>query len=177
VTLPAGTGKEIRVAIFTSDDFKHIAEKTKADMIIDITRISELTADNIDFDELVATKDVIKQLKPYGRTIGPLGLMPNIKSGTLVDPDDLEDTINNLKAGQIEIRADSNSLIVANLGKRKFTQDELYTNFKAVIKAIEGMKPEKIKSKYYKWCKMNRTQGTAISVDVEPMVQQLEQTA
>ena len=73
VTLPEGTGKEIKIAIFTSDEFKHIAEKTNADKIVDLNYISEITADNLDFDQLLATKDVIKLLKPFGRTIGRLG--------------------------------------------------------------------------------------------------------
>jgi len=70
IVLPAGTGKETKVAIFTSDDFKHIAAKTKADMIIDLNHIKEITPDNLKFDVLVATNDVIKLLKPFGRTIG-----------------------------------------------------------------------------------------------------------
>lgn len=70
LTLPAGTGKEVRVAIFTSTEFKHIAEKTKADMIIDLDYISRITAANLEFDKLIATNDVIKVLKPFGRSIG-----------------------------------------------------------------------------------------------------------
>lgn len=93
--------------------------------------------------------------------------MPNVKSGTLVDGDQLEETVNALKGGRIEIKADAYSVLKANIGKRKFTKEQLYTNLEALIKCVVENKPAKTKGDYLKSCKLQRSQGSAINVDVE----------
>lgn len=120
-------------------------------MIIDLARISEITAENLDFQKLVATKDVINLLKPYGRTIGPLGLMPNIKSGTLVDAENLKETIKILKAGRIEVKNDVFGIIHACIGKRRFENDKLLENLKTIAEFLKNSKPEKARGEFFRW--------------------------
>lgn len=152
VELPAGTGREIKVAVFTSQESMPIAQKAGADMIVDLDHISEITAETLQFDTLLATRDVINLLRPFGRTIGPLGLMPNVKSGTLVNPDELQSTVKSLKAGKIEIRNDSHAVLHACLGKRRFTREQLIENFEAIGEKLKEKKPDLIQAKkYIKW--------------------------
>lgn len=151
INLPGGTGRDVRVAIFTSEENIKLAEAASADKIITLQEISEINNGNLDFDVLIATKEVIKLLKPYGRTIGPLGLMPNLKSGTLVLPVDLADTVSVLKAGRIEVRNDKVGIIHACIGKRKFDNEKLNANLNSVISTLKAMKPEKFKGDLFKW--------------------------
>mmetsp|Transcript_15588 Transcript_15588/g.15401 ORF Transcript_15588/g.15401 Transcript_15588/m.15401 type:complete len:262 (+) Transcript_15588:2-787(+) len=113
IVLPAGSGRDRKIAIFTTDQHSELAKESGADMFPTLEEISQITADNIEFETLLATKDAIKFLKPLGRTIGPLGLMPNLKSGTLVDPEELVSTVKVLKAGKIEVRNDHQAIIHA----------------------------------------------------------------
>jgi large subunit ribosomal protein L1 len=151
IVLPGGIGREVKIAVFTSKDNIELAKNTQADMIIDLVRISEITAENLDFQKLVATKDVINLLKPYGRTIGPLGLMPNIKSGTLVETQDLQETIKILKAGRIEVKNDVFGIVHACIGKRKFEKERLLENLKTIAEFLKQLKPEKARGEYFKW--------------------------
>lgn len=151
VTLPAGTGREVKVAIFTSQENMALAQNSGADLIVDLNHIRDLTAETLSFDKLVATSEVIKLLKPFGRTIGPLGLMPNVKSGTLVEPNELLDTVKILKAGRIEVRNDNHAIVHACIGKRRFPNESLLENLKAVVSKLNQIKPENLKGEYFKW--------------------------
>ena len=139
-------------------------------MIVNLDLIREITADNLPFDKLISTHDVIKNLKPFGKSIGPLGLMPNVKSGTLVNGDELAETVKNLKAGRIEVKNDSFSIVHACLGKRRFTKEALLTNMKAIIQSVHKVKPEKTKGDYFVWCKISRSRGPSLSVNVESLI-------
>lgn len=152
VVLPAGTGRKITIAIFTSEENRKFAEAANADMIVDLNYISEITAENLAFDTLIATKEVIQKLKPLGRTIGPLGIMPNLKSGTLVTPEELELTVKTLKAGKIEFRNDTLGMVRACIGKRRFGHEDLLSNLKEIKTRLDDLRPDIIKPKsYYKW--------------------------
>lgn len=151
VTMPSGTGRENRVGIFTTDEHLPIAEKAGADLIVNLNMIQDLNPKEIPFDTLIATTEAVKLLKPFGRTIGPLGLMPNIKSGTLVSPDDLEETVKGFKAGRIEIRNDDYAIVHACIGKRRFGKQDLFANLKALVDTLHDRKPEKSKGAYFRW--------------------------
>lgn len=151
VPMPSGTGRENRVGIFTTDEHLSIAEKAGADLIVNLNMIQDLNPKEIPFDTLIATTEAVKLLKPFGRTIGPLGLMPNIKSGTLVSPDALADTVKGFKAGRIEIRNDDYAIVHACIGKRRFGKDDLFTNLKALVDTLHSKKPEKSKGAYFRW--------------------------
>lgn len=151
VPLPGGTGREVKVAIFTTDAFMDIAKEAGADLIVDLNHIRELNSKNLTFDILLTTKESINLLKPFGKTIGPLGLMPNIKSGTLVDSSELQSTVKVLKAGRIEVRNDDSGILHACIGKRRFPQDALYDNLKSLVNTLNEKKPEKAKGIYYRW--------------------------
>ena len=139
-------------------------------MIINLEQIRDITAENLSFDKLICTNDVIKNLKPFGKTIGPLGLMPNVKSGTLVNGEDIVETVKTLKAGRIEVKNDHHSIVHACLGKRRFTKEQLVDNMKAIIKSIDKIKPEKVKGEFFVWCKISRSKGPSLSVNVQSLV-------
>lgn len=169
VVMPSGTGREVKIAIFTSQENMRFAEKAGADMIIGIDVIKDLDPEKIPFDKLIATSDVIKNLKPFGRTIGPLGLMPNAKSGTLVEPSELESTVKNFKEGRIEVKNDNFSIIHACIGKRRFTKEQLLINFQAIVRRLQQLRPEKQKGEYFVWCKISRSKGPSLSIKVDSL--------
>lgn len=151
VSLPAGTGKDVRVATLASDDD---AEKLFA----------KLDKEEIDFDILVATPGMMPRLGKYARLLGPRGLMPNPKSGTITN--DVEAAVSEAKAGRVEYRVDQSGIIHIGIGKVSFGKDKLNQNAEAVMSSIRAARPASLKGNYIKAITVSTTMGPGIKVEV-----------
>ena len=128
--------------------------------------LKQLAEGKCDFDKLIATPEQMQSLKPLARVLGPKGLMPNVKSGTLVKPDELIDAVKISKQGQIEFRVNEHSDIMVKIGLREFQDDQLMTNFDAFARALAKKKPESIKGKYFVRGYIKTTMGRPIKIDL-----------
>jgi len=146
VLLPAGTGKKIKIAAFVSNDDEKLAKDAGADIVgeAEITKIIE--AGNLNFDILISTPSQMPKLGKYARVLGPRGLMPNPKSGTVTS--DIVKAINEAKSGKIEYRVDNGGNIHVPVGKVSFTPSQLEQNLNAIISSIQNNKPSSIKNAY-----------------------------
>lgn len=164
LVLPAGTGKTVRVAVLADVDDAATALKAGAD----IAGIEEVTKDlekgQIKFDTLIATPSQMPKLGKYARTLGPRGLMPNPKSGTVTT--DVAKAVADAKAGRVEYRVDSTGIVHLGVGKVSFTAAQLTENLNAVFASIKGNKPASIKGTYIKAVHLSTTMGPSIVVDV-----------
>jgi large subunit ribosomal protein L1 len=134
--LPAGTGQEIKVAVFADKEFHEQLIALGTDIIGDDQLLKAVAEGTISFDKIISTPEHMPALKGLARVLGPKGLMPNVKSGTLVKPDDLLRTVKESKQGMIEFRVNEAATIMTKLGKRDFTDDNLSINLDAILKAI-----------------------------------------
>jgi large subunit ribosomal protein L1 len=167
LVLPAGTGKAVRVAVFADVDDAEKAKKAGAD----IAGIEELTKDLdkgvFNFDVLVATPTQMAKLGKYARTLGPRGLMPNPKSGTVTP--DVTKAVQEAKAGRVEYRVDSTGIVHLGVGKVSFGAAKLEENVRAVFASIKGNKPASVKGNYVKAITIATTMGPGISVDANEL--------
>lgn len=162
VGLPHGTGKTVRVLVFATGDAATAAKDAGADFVGFEDMIEKVKGGWTDFDVAIATPDAMKEVRKLGRTLGPRGLMPNPKTGTVTD--DTASAVSQSKAGRVEFRMDRNSNINARFGKASFTTDALLENFQAIVKAIRAEKPAGSKGTYIKNCTISTTMGSGISV-------------
>lgn len=123
--LPAGTGKEVRVCVFAGEEFHEDVQKMGADMIGNDDVLKEISEGNIPFDKIIATPEHMPTLKALARVLGPKGLMPNVKSGTLVKQHELVDTVKQAKQGLVEFRVNEAAFTMNKIGKRSFTDEQL----------------------------------------------------
>lgn len=165
--LPQGTGKTVRVAVFADVDDAAKAKDAGADIvgIEDVTKLLEKGA--LDFDILVATPTQMPKLGKYARQLGPRGLMPNPKSGTVTP--DVTKAVKEAKAGRVEYRVDSTGIVHLGVGKVSFGADRLIENAQAVLKNIKGNKPASVKGTYVKSIHVSTSMGPSISVDIAAM--------
>lgn len=163
IVLPAGTGKTVRVAVFADVDDVAIAKKSGADIAAGDEFLQQLEKGVIDFDILIATPAMMAKLGKYARTLGPKGLMPNPKSGTVTS--DVAKAVNEAKAGRLEYRVDSTGIVHVGFGKVSFGADKLTQNARAVLASIKSNKPASIKSAYVKAIHITTTMGPSIKVD------------
>lgn len=157
LVLPAGTGKSVRVAVFADDDAKD------ADISGVETLTKSLEKGTIDFDVLISTPANMPKLGKYARTLGPRGLMPNPKSGTVTT--DIAKAVAEAKAGRVEYRVDSTGIVHLGVGKVSFTTAQLSDNLQAVLASIKGNKPASVKSNYIKAIHLTTTMGPSITID------------
>ena len=143
--LPAGIGKEIRIAVFADKDFEQDIKDAGADIIGNEALIKQIGEGIINFDKLIATHEQMNTLKPLARILGPKGLMPNVKSGTLVKADHLIEAVRVSKQGMVEFRVNEHSDILLKIGLKEFEEDDIFSNFDALAKAIALKRPESIK--------------------------------
>lgn len=164
LVLPAGLGKKVRVAVFADVDDAAKAKKAGADIagIEDIT--AKLDKGIIEFDVLVATPTQMAKLGKYARTLGPKGLMPNPKSGTVTA--DVEKAVNEAKAGRVEYRVDSTGIVHVGIGKVSFGGAKLLENAQALIASIKSNKPSSIKGTYIQSTHITTTMGPSIKLDI-----------
>lgn len=162
LVLPAGTGKTVRIAVFAEEDVAKEALKAGADAAGYEDFLKQLDKGTIDFDTLIATPNVMAKLSKYARVLGPKGLMPNPKSGTVTN--DVAKAVAQAKAGRVEYRIDSTGIIHVGIGKVSFGPDKLTQNLNAVYASIKTNKPSSIKGTYVKSIIMTTSMGPAVKV-------------
>ena len=163
VVLPAGTGKTVRVAVFAQGDKAEAAKAAGADVVGFDDLAADVKAGKLDFDIVIATPDAMRIVGQLGQILGPRGLMPNPKVGTVTM--DVTTAVNNAKAGQVQYRTDKAGIVHATLGRASFTVEQLETNFKALIDALSKAKPASSKGQYLKKIAVSATMGPGGRVD------------
>jgi large subunit ribosomal protein L1 len=165
VALPSGTGKPVRVAVFASGDAANEAREGGADVVGADDLVDQVSKGFLDFDVAIATPDMMGQVGKLGRILGPRGLMPNPKTGTVTT--DVAKAVSEFKGGRVEYRADTRSrgVVQVPIGKTSFTKDQLLANFRAVIDEIQRAKPAAAKGKYIKSVALSSTMGPGVKVD------------
>lgn len=162
-SLPHGVGKTVKIAAFVSDDKVATAKAAGADIAANVTLLSDIEKGKIDFDILLTTPDMIKDLAKVAKALGPKGLMPSPKAGTVTQ--DLEATISEVKKGRIEFRMDKTGNINSGVGKLSFTDEQLIENVTAFLKALEENKPAGVKGKLIKKVVLSPTMGPGVQVE------------
>ena len=165
VTLPHGVGKEIRIAVLTNDANIAEAEKAGADIAGSDSLIEEISQGNLNFELLVATPDMMPKLAKLGRVLGPKGLMPAPKSGTVSTT--LTETLSEFKKGKFEYKADKAGVVHVSFGKSDFDAQKLSENLEALYKSIEQNRPSGVKGKYFKNMFICTTMGPSIQLDLD----------
>ena len=164
VVLPNGTGKTVRVLVFAKGDRANEAREAGADFVGDVDLVEKIQKENwFDFDVVIATPDMMGTIGRLGRVLGPKGLMPNPKSGTVTM--DVAKAINEAKAGKIEYRLDKTNLVHCPIGKASFGTEKLAENFNALVGAINKARPAAAKGQYIKNCVIASTMGPGIKVN------------
>lgn len=167
VVLPHGLGKTVRVLVFAAGEGATLARNAGADLVADDDEtLNKIQAGMTDFDVAIATPDMMGKVGRLGRVLGPRGLMPNPKAGTVVNAEDLPRAIEEAKAGRVEFRLDKTANIHVPIGKVSFEEQKLLENFAALMEAIRKAKPSGAKGGYIKRIVMTTTMGPGIKVDV-----------
>ncbi|OIO08306.1 MAG: 50S ribosomal protein L1 [Elusimicrobia bacterium CG1_02_63_36] len=163
VALPNGTGKTRRVAVIAKGDKAKDAEQAGADLVGHMDLVDTIAGGKFDFDVLVATPDVMKDIAKLGRVLGPRGLMPNPKSGTVTF--DVKKAVAELKAGRVEFKNDDYGILHIGIGKKSFEPAKILENAKAVLATILKMKPSSSKGTYVRSVTLSSTMGPGIKVN------------
>ena len=164
VTLPHGIGKQLTIAVLTNEENFEEANTAGADIIGNEELIENITKGNIEFDLLVTTPNMMPKLAKLGRVLGPKGLMPSPKSGTVSST--LQETITEFKKGKFEYKADKTGVVHVNFGKSDFAENQLIENLQALYNSIEKNRPSGVKGKYFKSLFICTTMGPSIKLDL-----------
>ena len=176
VVLPNGLGKKVRVLVFAQGEGATIAQKAGADVVADNDEmINKIAGGWTEFDVAISTPDMMGKAGKLGKVLGPRGLMPNPKAGTVVGPEDLPRVITEAKAGRVEFRLDKTANIHVSIGKVSFTVDQLQENLSALMEAIKKVRPAAAKGIYIKHATLAATMGPGIKLDTNQM-QSMEST-
>ena len=166
VVLPHGLGKTVRVLVFAQGEGAAAAREAGADMVADDDEaLKALEGGALDYDVAIATPDMMGKVGRLGRILGPRGLMPNPKAGTVVSPDDMGRAINEAKAGRVEFRLDKTANMHVVIGKVSFETDKLFDNFATLMDAIRKAKPAGAKGTYIRRITVATTMGPGIKVE------------
>ena len=164
VVLPHGLGKSKKVLVITSGDKQREAQQAGADFVGGEDMVEKITKENwTDFDALIATPDMMKSVGRLGKVLGPKGLMPNPKTGTVTI--DVARAVQEVKAGKVEFRTDKTALVHVPVGKISFTPDKLIENATTLISSVIKAKPSVAKGKYIRGCYLSSTMGPGIALD------------
>ena len=163
VVLPAGTGKTVRVAVFAQGDKAKAAQEAGADVVGLDDLATEIKGGKLDFDVVIATPDTMRVVGQLGQILGPRGLMPNPKVGTVTQ--DVAAAVKNAKAGQVQYRADKTGIVQCTIGRASFTVDALAENLKALLDAVNKSRPSGIKGIYLKKVSVSSTMGIGVRID------------
>ena len=162
-TLPHGSGKEVRVAVFAQGDNAEKATNAGADIVGFEDLAEQVKAGELNFDVVIATPDTMRVVGPLGRILGPRGLMPNPKTGTVTP--DVESAVRNAKAGQVQFRADRGGIVHGRVGKLDFQPEQIKENIEALIADLKRAKPASAKGQYLKKVTLSTTMGPGIPID------------
>lgn len=163
IVLPKGTGRKIRIAVFTSSAHADAATKAGADLVGLEDLAEQVKGGKIDFDVLLATPDAMRVVGQLGQILGPRGLMPNPKDGTVTT--DIANAVKNAKIGQVRYRTDKAGVVHCTIGKIDFSTDDLNENLDAVLGALKKAKPTTAKGIYFKKLTLSTTMGPGLSLD------------
>jgi large subunit ribosomal protein L1 len=165
--LPEGTGQAKRIAALVEEDQFEQAKKAGADIVGSDDLIDEITKGVLDFEILITTPKLMPKLAKLGKVLGPKGLMPSPKTGTITT--NLDETIEEFKRGKIEYRADKHGNVHINFGKTDFSSENLVSNLKAVFESLEKNRPSGVKGKYMKKFTVSTTMSPSIELDLETL--------
>jgi len=163
VVLPAGTGKSVRVAVFTQGDKVEAAKAAGADIVGMEDLAEQVKAGNLNFDVVIASPDAMRIVGTLGQILGPRGLMPNPKVGTVTP--DVATAVKNAKAGQVQYRTDKAGIIHATIGRASFDVEQLGTNVRALVEALNRARPASAKGIYLRKVALSSTMGAGVKVD------------
>jgi len=163
VQLPNGTGKKLKIAVFTTAEKTQEAKDAGADLVGNDDLIKDVKDGKINFDIAIATPEMMKNIAIIGERLGPLGIMPNPKTGTVTE--DLSKTVTNIKKGQIQFKSEKNAIVQAGIGKMSFSEENLISNFKEFINAVNKSKPDTIKGKFINKVYLSTSMGPSIRIE------------
>jgi large subunit ribosomal protein L1 len=164
--LPHGLGKTVRVLVFAEGEDARLAEEAGADYIADDEMIKKIQGGWTDFDVAMAVPSMMGKVGRLGRILGPRGLMPNPRAGTVAPGEDLPRLIEEAKAGRVEFRVDKTSNVHAPIGKASFSEEQLFDNLTALLDAIKRARPPAVKGAYVRKITLANTMGPAIRLDI-----------
>ncbi len=163
VSLPSGTGKDMKVAVFAKGDKAEEATKAGADKVGAEDLMADMQAGNIDYDRVIATPDMMAVVGRLGKVLGPKGLMPNPKLGTVTP--NVAQAVKDAKGGQVEFRVEKAGIIHSGIGKLSFSEEQIKANFDAFVDAIVKAKPSGAKGKYVRKIALTSTMGPGLKID------------
>jgi large subunit ribosomal protein L1 len=169
IVLPQGTGKSVRVAVFAQGDKAQQAKAAGADLVGLDDLAGEIKGGKMDFDVVIATPDAMRVVGQLGQILGPRGLMPNPKVGTVTQ--DVTQAIKNAKAGQVQYRADKAGIVQCTIGRASFTVDALADNLKALVGAVNRAKPSSAKGIFLRKLSVSSTMGVGVRIDQSSLQQ------
>jgi large subunit ribosomal protein L1 len=170
VVLPQGTGKKVRIAVFAQGDKAQQAKDAGADIVGFEDLANEVKGGKIDFDVVIASPDAMRVVGGLGQILGPRGLMPNPKVGTVTQ--DVAGAVKNAKAGQIQYRADKTGIVQCTIGRASFSVDALVENLKTLVEAVNKSKPSGVKGIFLKKVSVSSTMGAGVRVDQASLLPQ-----
>ncbi len=177
VSLPHGTGRKVRVIVFAQGDAARAAAEAGADAVGADDLVQRIQAESwLDFDKAVATPDLMPKVSRLGKILGPRGLMPNPKVGTVVPADRVADTVRELRAGKIEFRVEKAGIIHTAVGKASMTEEQLSENVTTLVQTLLRMKPATAKGTYIRGAALSSTMGPGIRLDVNDLTRTSDQT-